>query len=208
MTDRTELFVFDLGNVILPFDHRQIADKLCRHIRGNGGHGPEEIFGHIFDLQQGFINPFEEGAFSSLEFYSKIRDRYDLDLDFEAFKEIWNDIFRDSPEVNEVIVCLKAMHYPVFLLSNTNELHFSYVLERFPIIHLLDEWILSFEVGAKKPKQRIYEAIFQKTDVLADRILYIDDVPAYVEAAERLGMQGMLFREPADLWPIVPKVCR
>jgi putative hydrolase of the HAD superfamily len=203
-----ELFVFDLGNVILPFDHRQIADKLCAHIKGNGGRSREEIFGHIFDLEEGFINPFEEGAFSSFEFYIRIRDRYDLNLDFETFKEIWNNIFWDSPEVNEVIVCLKAMGYPVFLLSNTNELHFSYILERFPIIHILDEWILSFEVGAKKPKQRIYEAIFQKTDIPADRILYIDDVPAYVEAAERIGINGMLFKEPADLWPIIPKVCR
>jgi glucose-1-phosphatase len=203
-----ELFVFDLGNVILPFDHRQIAQKLSAHIKGNGGRSSGEIFRHIFDLQEGFINPFEEGAFSSFEFYAKIRDRYGLDLDFEAFKEIWNDIFWDSPEVNEVIVRLKTMGYPVFLLSNTNELHFSYILERFPIIHMLDEWILSFEVGAKKPKQRIYEAIFQKTDVPADRILYIDDVPAYVEAAERIGIKGMLFKEPADLWPIIPEARR
>ena len=203
-----ELFVFDLGNVILPFDHRQIARKLCAHTRGNGGRSPEEVFGYIFDLQEGFINPFEEGEFSSFEFYLRLRDRYNLDLDFEAFKEIWNNIFWDNPEVNEVIVRLKDMCYPVFLLSNTNELHFSYILERFPIIHALDEWILSFEVGAKKPKQRIYEAIFEKTDVPAGRILYIDDVPAYVEAAERMGMNGMVFKEPADLWSIVPKVCR
>jgi glucose-1-phosphatase len=203
-----ELFVFDLGNVILPFDHRQIARKLCSFSKENGSGSPEEIFRHIFDLREGFINPFEEGALSSFEFYLKIRDRYGLDLDFEAFKDIWNNIFWENPEVNEVIVCLKAMGYPVFLLSNTNELHFSHILEHFPIIHMLDEWILSFEVGAKKPKQRIYEAIFQKMDVPSDRVLYIDDVAAYVEAAKKIGINGMLFKEPADLWSIVPKDCR
>ena len=64
-----ELFVFDLGNVILPFDHRQIARQLCTRIKGNGTRSPEEVFGYIFDLQDGFINPFEEGLFSSFEFY-------------------------------------------------------------------------------------------------------------------------------------------
>jgi glucose-1-phosphatase len=203
-----ELFVFDLGNVILPFDHRQIAHKLYAHVKGKGDRCPEEIFGYIFDLQEGFINPFEEGAFSSSEFYLRLRDRYSLDLDFESFKEIWSNIFWDNPVVNDVIIRLKEMGYPIFLLSNTNELHFSFILEHFPIVHVLDEWILSFEVGAKKPKQRIYEAIFEKSDVPADRILYIDDVPAYVEAAEKMGMKGMVFKEPADLWSIVPTVSR
>lgn len=203
-----ELYVFDLGNVILPFDHRQIAHKLFAHSSKLKDCTPNEIFQHIFDLEEGFINPFEEGAFSSLEFYDKIKGRYGLDLDFDAFGEIWNNIFWESPEVNEVIVCLKTLGYPVFLLSNTNELHFSYILKRFPIIHVLDEWILSFEVGAKKPKRRIYEAIFEKTDVPPGRILYIDDVANNVKAAEALGMKGMVFTGPADLWSIVPKVCQ
>lgn len=203
-----ELFVFDLGNVILPFDHRQIAPKLFAHSSELKGSSPEEVFQHIFDLEEGFINPFEEGVFSSLEFYAGIKARYGLDLDFESFKEIWNNIFWESPEVNEVIIRLKDMGYPVFLLSNTNELHFSYILERYPIIHILDEWILSFEVGAKKPKRRIYEAIFEKTDVPADRILYIDDVATNVEAAEAMGMKGLVFREPADLRSIIPEARR
>uniref|UniRef100_A0A7C4PT54 HAD family phosphatase n=1 Tax=Anaerolinea thermolimosa TaxID=229919 RepID=A0A7C4PT54_9CHLR len=203
-----ELFVFDLGNVILPFDHTQIAHKLFAHSSSAGGCSPREIFRYIFDLEEGFINPFEEGVFSSLEFYARIRDRYGLGLDFEAFREIWNNIFWENPEVNEVIVRLKEMDCPLFLLSNTNELHFSHVLERYPVIHLFDEWILSFEVGAKKPKRRIYEAIFEKTDVRADRILYIDDVESNVRAAEALGMKGMVFREAADLWSLMPEVHR
>ena len=102
-----------------------------------------------------------------------MRDRYRLGLDFDEFKDIWNNIFRENLEVNEIIVYLKAKGFPLFLLSNTNELHFTHIIERYPIVHLMDEWILSFEVGAKKPKKRIYDAIFEKMDVRERRgLLY------------------------------------
>ena len=91
-----------------------------------------------------------------------MKERYRLSLGFDDFKEIWNNIFQEDMEVNEIIVYLKAKGFPLFLLSNTNELHFTHIIERYPIVHLMDEWILSFEVGAKKPKRRIYDAIFEK----------------------------------------------
>jgi putative hydrolase of the HAD superfamily len=74
-------------------------------------------------------------------------------LTFEEFRGIWNPIFREDREVTDAILYLKSKGCPVFLLSNTNELHFSYIIERYPIVHVLDEWILSFEAGVKKPEK-------------------------------------------------------
>ena len=201
-----DLFVFDLGNVILPFDHRPIATKLHERSSSNGLWTPKEIFDDLFDFANGIINRYEEGLSSSFEFYLEIRNRYHLDLPYEEFKEIWNNIFRDSPEVNELILYLKAKGYPVFILSNTNELHFSHILERFPIVHAVDDWILSFEVGAKKPDRRIYDAIFEKMDVEGEKVLFIDDMEHNVAAARSLGMQGLLYTDPEDLWEAVRKM--
>jgi len=200
------LFVFDLGNVILPFDHRPIATKLHERSIGNGLWTPKKIFDDLFNFANGIINRYEEGLSSSFEFYLEIRNRYHLDLPYEEFKEIWNNIFRDSPEVNELILYLKAKGYPVFILSNTNELHFSHILERFPIVHAVDDWILSFEVGAKKPDRRIYDAIFEKMDVEGEKVLFIDDMEHNVAAARSLGMQGLLYTDPEDLWEAVRKM--
>ena len=198
-----DLFVFDLGKVILPFEHRQIASKFWQRSKNNRKLTEEEIFQDLFDLKNGTVNRYEEGLLSSEEFFLEVRKRYDLAIEFEDFSEIWNNIFWDSPEVNEIIMYLKAKGYPIYLLSNTNELHFSYVIDRFPIVHVLDEWILSFEVGAKKPDKRIYDAIFGKTDVDRTKILYIDDIDAYVSAARSYGMQGLVYRNPGDLWNVL-----
>jgi putative hydrolase of the HAD superfamily len=195
-----KLFVFDLGNVILPFDNRQIAEKLYARSEARDLFSSADIFHYLFDLRKGSINAYEEGLSSSLEFFQDVRDRYKLGLDFEEFKDIWNNIFQENLEVSEVIVYLKAKGFPLFLLSNTNELHFTHIIERYPIVHLMDEWILSFEVGAKKPKRRIYDAIFEKVDVKKGEVFYIDDTEEYVEYARSMGIQGLVFRETADLW--------
>ena len=198
-----DLFVFDLGKVILPFEHRQIASKLWQRSKNNRKFTEEEIFQDLFDLKNGTVNRYEEGLLSSEEFFLEVRKRYNLALEFEDFSEIWNNIFWDNPEVNDIIIYLKAKGYPIYLLSNTNELHFSYVIERFPIVHVLDEWILSFEVGAKKPDKRIYDAIFERTDVDRAKILYIDDIDAYVSAARSHGIQGLVYKSPDDLWNVL-----
>jgi HAD superfamily hydrolase (TIGR01509 family) len=200
-----DLFVFDLGKVILPFEHRQIATKLWQRSRNTGKLTEGDIFKDLFDLENGTINRYEEGLSSSEEFFLEVRKRYDLNLGFDEFSEIWNNIFWDNPEVNEIIVDLKAKGYPIFLLSNTNELHFSHVLDRYPIVHVLDEWILSFEVGVKKPHKRIYDAIFEKTDVEREKVLYIDDIDAYVSAARSYGIQGLVYTKPDDLRKVLKK---
>jgi len=196
----TKLFIFDLGNVILPFEHRQIADKLYERAGKKEGFTADDIFAYLFELDSGSINDYEEGLTSSYEFFLDLRDRFRLQMGFDEFAGIWNNIFRENSEVNEVIVYLKARGFPLFLLSNTNELHFAHVIERYPIVHLMDEWILSFEVGAKKPKKRIYDAVFEKMDVRKDEVFYIDDVEEYVAGARAMGMKGLVFREAADLW--------
>ncbi len=195
----TRLCVFDLGNVILPFEHRQIAVKLRDRSALKKDFTAEQMFQYMFDFVGGLIDPYEEGNMSSLEFFERIRDRFQIRMTFQEFAQVWNFIFREDAGVNEVILDLKAKGYPLFLLSNTNELHFSHILESYPIVHVFDEWVLSFEVGAKKPKKRIYEVIFEKMDIEPGDVFYTDDMAAYVEAARSLGIDGVVFENSAQL---------
>jgi putative hydrolase of the HAD superfamily len=200
-----KLFVFDLGNVILPFEHRQIAVKLHEKSVDKKACTPQDLFDAMFDFENGMVNPYEEGLMSSVEFFSELKHRFQLEMNLEDFKDIWNPIFRDDPEVNRAILYLREKGYPLFLLSNTNELHFSYIIEKYPIVHVLDEWLLSFEVGAKKPKRRMFDAIFEKIDIRPSEVLYIDDIAHYVEAAQQLGINGIVFKHADQLWEFIRK---
>ena len=198
-----KLFVFDLGKVILPFEHKQIAVKLYEKSGKRTRLSPEEIFEFMFSRENGIINAYETGQTSSLQFFSQLRERYGLIIDFEEFKTIWNPIFWENSQVIEIIEYLKSKNYPLFLLSDTNELHFTHIIEHYPIVHVFDEWILSFEVGVKKPEKRIYDVIFEKMDVERDEVFYIDDIERYVEAAKGYGINGLVFRDAAELWRVL-----
>ena len=202
-----KLFVFDLGNVILPFENHQIAQRLHETSLVQERFSVDSIFRFLFDHERGFVNSYEEGFVSSRDFFVKIRDRYKLDLDFAEFKEIWNDIFDEDRAVHDAILYLKTRGYPLFLLSNTNELHFAHIMEKYPVVHHFDEWILSFEVGSKKPAEKIYSVIFEKKSLERHEVFYIDDVPGYVEAAAKYGIPGMVFKSAEDIWRVIHENC-
>ncbi len=105
---------------------------------------------------------------------------------------IWNDIFVEDQEVSQIILSLKE-RWRLGLLSNTDPLHFNYILSKFPIIKMFDQWILSYEVGFKKPAIEIFQKAIEWASVEPKKILFIDDIKKYVEVAISLGMHGIHF---------------
>jgi FMN phosphatase YigB (HAD superfamily) len=187
-----EVIFFDLGNVILPFNNYQIAEKLSRFSQKREIQDPKKIFSYLFDLEKGVINDFDKGRVSPSEFFQSIKKYLGLSIAFEKFIPIWTDIFIENQEVSEIIVSLKG-RWRLGLLSNTDPLHFNYIVSTFPIISVLEKWILSYEVGFKKPDARIFQRAMEWASVEPEKILFIDDTKGYVEAAVSLGMQGIHF---------------
>jgi len=54
-------------------------------------------------------------------------------------------------------------------------------------------------VGASKPNPVIYKEALQACKVRAQEAVYVDDVPAYAQAASQLGMHGIVFQSPEQL---------
>ena len=193
-----EVILYDLGNVILPFNHYQIAEKLARLSAHPQFQDPRPIFSHLFDFQNGAIHEYEMGKVSSLQFFQSLKELFQLSLSYEAFVPIWNEIFVENPEVSEMIL-LQRGTWKLGLLSNTNALHFDYVLSTFPIVRVFDRWILSHEVGFKKPAIEIFQKAVAWAGVEPENILFIDDLKRNVDAALSLGIQGIHFVSAGQL---------
>jgi putative hydrolase of the HAD superfamily len=193
-----EVIFFDLGNVILPFNNYQIAEKFSRFSQKREFQDPKEIFSYLFDLEKGVINDFDLGRVSPSQFFQSIRKTLGLSIAFEQFIPIWTDIFIENKEVSEIILSLKGK-WRLGLLSNTDPLHFNYIVSTFPIVSVLEKWILSYEVGFKKPDTRIFQKAIEWASVEPDKILFIDDTKGHVEAAVSLGMQGIHFISGSQL---------
>jgi len=187
-----EVIFFDLGNVILPFTHYQIAEKLSRLAQRKEFQDPQKIFSYLFDFQEGIINDFDVGKITPPNFFQSIKRQLDLSISFEEFIPIWNDIFAEDRKVSRIILSLKG-RWRLGLLSNTDPLHFNYILSKFPVMRVFDKWILSYEVGFKKPAIEIFQKAIVWASVKPPKILFIDDMKTHVDVAISLGMQGIHF---------------
>ena len=190
--DPIEVILYDLGNVILPFSHYQIAEKLSRFSQKKEFQDPQRIFSYLFDFQNGVINSYEVGKISSVKFFKTLKESLGLSISFEQFTPIWNDIFTENQEVSKMILSQKGK-WKLGLISNTNALHFDYCLKNFPILRTFDRWILSYEVGFKKPSVEIFRMAIKWASVEPQKILFIDDMEKHIEIAISLGMQGIRF---------------
>ena len=186
-------FLFDLGNVIMVFSHdrmfRQIAD-LC----GLDFEAVKEFF-----IDQGVGLAYERGAISSQEVHQLACEKAGKEVDFDAFMDAGSNIFFPRDEVITLLHDLKKRGYRLILLSNTSEAHYRFISKRYSFLSLFDGLTLSFQVGVAKPNVAIYTHALNLAKCSPEECFYIDDIPEYVAAAEKLGIQGHIFQSPSHL---------
>ena len=181
--------IFDLGNVLIDFDHTIAARKISSLTTRT----PKEIFNLFFDSE--LTGLFEEGKISPQGFHSEVKKILNLELNYVDFLPIWNEIFFFTPENRSVYNLAKALknHYKIALLSNINILHFEYLKNNFSVFDAFDHIIASFEVGFKKPHPFIYQKALGILGVLPQAVLYTDDRAELVEKASELGITSFCF---------------
>jgi putative hydrolase of the HAD superfamily len=187
MDNNIKVIIFDLGKVIVDFDHMLICTKLAKH----SPFEPDRIYDIIFD--SGFETSFGKGLISPENFYLSVKKEACLEININVFQQIWTKIFTLNPGIEDLLSSLKN-RYGLLCLSNTNSWHFEYCMQKFHALKLFDGFILSYEVGKTKPDSAIFEEALKKAATLPDECVYIDDVPEFVETANKLGINGIHFR--------------
>ena len=177
--------IFDLGQVIVSFDHMELCRRASRHC----AFSPDEVFERMFD--SGLIKRFETGMITSDIFYSEACSALDMQLERGEFKILWNTIFALKPDTVQIIERLQE--FQLLLLSNTNCWHFDYCLESYPVLRCFNDWILSYKVGACKPDKQIFEAALASASATAQECIFIDDISLYADAASAMGIHAHTF---------------
>lgn len=185
--------LFDLGQVLAPFDLERGLRALAPHCP----HPPQEIQRRI--AASGLLRPFEEGRIGPREFARRLSEALDLRVSYEQFCELWSSIFLPETPVPETLVEALARRYRLLILSNTNVIHYRMIRERYPILRHFHDAVLSYEVGAVKPDERIYREALRRAGCSPEECFYTDDIPEYVDAARRLGMIAVRFQSAEQL---------
>lgn len=185
--------IFDLGRVIVPFDFKrgyQAMEPLCAYAAADI---PARIA--TTDL----VNRFETGLVEPEDFVQQLCAILQMKADHDQFCEIWGSIFLPETLIPESLLVGLRERYRLLLLSNTNALHFKLIRKNYPLLRHFDDYVLSYEVRAMKPSPQIYQEAIARAQCRPEECFFTDDVPAYVEAAKREGIDAVQFQSREQL---------
>ncbi len=182
------VIVFDLGNVLIPFDYNISYDRLEDIEKGLG-----QRFLDQYKENYDFHRSFERGEVSEEEFLTKVSGFINNKVDKETLISIYSKIFTVNEDVVSLFPELKKK-YRLVLLSNTNIIHQKYGWVGYKFLVHFDKLILSHEVGAVKPEEKIYRAVENFTKFPSEEHIFIDDIYEYAEAAKKLGWDAIQFK--------------
>ncbi|PYT54611.1 MAG: hypothetical protein DMG43_05640 [Acidobacteria bacterium] len=191
--NRIRAIIFDIGRVLIRVDISRATSGLASGLSLT----PEEVWSAIEKDPR--WPDWQEGRISPRDWHLHVTKRLGASLTFEQFTEVWNRSLDPNPIQSESFLEKLSKKYRLALLSNTDSIHMTEEEARFPFFRFFPIRIYSFRVGASKPDPVIYREALKACKVRADEAVYIDDITAYAEAAQRLGMTGIVFRSPQQL---------
>lgn len=188
---------FDLGKVLLHFDWQ----LMLRRVGGKSPLSPEQLAAALSNNK--VILAYELGAITSREFFSYLKAVLRYDGSTDELRACFAEIFTPLPE-HIALAGLLAPHYPLAIISNTNEAHIEYAEAAYSFFSLFPVRIYSHQVKAMKPRPEIYRATLTALDSLGEKIdpqemLFIDDLETNILGAVALGWQTIHLRPEVDL---------
>jgi glucose-1-phosphatase len=192
--------VFDLGGVILNIDYI-LAIEAFKKI---GVANFNEFYSkaqqdRIFDL-------YETGKISSEEFVEHLLKACPKGTCEKDIVDAWNAMLLDLPGERIDLLNRLRKKYRIFLLSNTNEIHFKaysqYLEKEFGFSDfsgVFEKEYLSFKIGKRKPNAEVFEYVLKENGLVAHETIFIDDSIQHIEGASFSGIKAFHLKDGMDI---------
>ncbi|HEY0743304.1 MAG TPA: HAD family phosphatase [Chryseosolibacter sp.] len=188
--------VFDLGGVILDL----AVNKTIEAFADLAGISPEKATS-IFHSSPEF-NLYEKGGMTDQQFRNFLKSVYTPNASDAEIDAAWNQMLRGIPRIKLDLLEKLKKQYNVLLLSNTNEIHLSYINSKLlpKEASSLDQYFhkayYSHRMLKRKPDAEIFEQVLQENDLLAEQTIFLDDNLMNVNGAESVGIKTVHVTTP------------
>ena len=180
--------IFDLGGVIIDIDTQAIVNQMNKM----GFTNVEKLYEPEF-LK--ILERFEEGIVKASTFRNEVKNYLEINVTDALFDEIWNSMLYDIPQRRIDLVKQLKQNYHVFLLSNSNEIHYDMYVRDLQLRYgyrefdsLFDKAFFSFALHLAKPDLDIFRYALDSENLNPDETLFIDDLEENRAAARKLGI--------------------
>ncbi|MBI5821800.1 MAG: HAD family phosphatase [Verrucomicrobia bacterium] len=177
------VILFDLGGVLVEFDG--IAPLITL-----SGNRLDKEGARRFWLTSPSVRQLETGKCGADEFARSAVAELGLTMAPDAFLRQF--VSWDRGPMDGALSLLDALK-PRFLLaclSNNNELHWSRLCDETTLPGKFHRCYLSQEIGLMKPDPASFSYVIRDLETAPEHILFFDDNPECVEAAQRLGLHA------------------
>ena len=177
--------VFDFGDVFINLDKEATFDQL--RALGVTNFSIEMI---------GVAKQYEIGKISTQQFVDTFKLMFPAISEIE-FKNAWNAILKDFPlqRLDFLRSLVDSKKYRIFLLSNTNSLHISWIQKTWgaelysEFKKCFEKFYLSHEIHLRKPNQDIYKFVLNTNRLVPEETFFIDDTEENTITASTLGIK-------------------
>jgi len=184
---------FDIGKVLLHFDWKLMLDRVAK----KSPLPPEKIAQLLKDDPQ--IIAYETGGITSTKFFAHLKKLLKYTGTTKELRAAFCEIF--TPLADHIALAgLLAPHYPLAIISNTNEAHILHAEANYSFFSLFKVRVYSHTAKAMKPDPAIYKkALAELGGIDPLEALMIDDLEANILGAVKLGWQTIHLRPGVDL---------
>jgi putative hydrolase of the HAD superfamily len=185
--------IFDLGGVLLNINYQKTAEafeQLGFHDFNNmyTQYTADEIFSQL-----------ETGKISNEDFYKSLLAKATHPILVEDLQTAWNAMLLDFRTESLAKLRQLKQKYNIFLLSNTNNIHWQAFQSIFTestgedsLDHYFHKAYYSHQVGLRKPNADIYQFVAKDAGLEMAETIFIDDSYNNIEAAAALGFKTHL----------------
>lgn len=180
--------IVDFGGVLIDLDRQRCLENF-REL------GLPDVE-HTLDLyhQQDFFQQYEKGLISSADFRNVIREKIGKDVDDARIDAAWNSFLVSIPTYKLELLLALRKDYVVYLLSNTNEIHWkcscehAFPYKTFRVEDYFEHIFLSYEMKMAKPDEEIFRKVLDDAGLDPKETFFIDDSEANCMTARSLGI--------------------
>lgn len=185
--------LFDLGNVIIDIDIPRTSQELFKLFRR------PDLKDQILEELKPVLLDYETGQLSDELFINSLIRYARPQVYAQQIIRAWNAMLIDiPPERLEFLKFLRTQKYNLYLLSNTNGLHLSWInnyMNKNFNTPSLDFWFdrsyYSHLVKQRKPHVSCFEFVLHDAGLLADETLFIDDTLENIDSAKSIGIRTL-----------------